>query len=199
MSENSAFWLTLPSTPRPATINAVCSILYWVVQTIYLNHINFSLFYKSLGKLKSFKFQWGLSFHAPSWFWWHLRTQNAFYSICFPKSSHPFRGSLFALHTSVSISGLAGATLNSSVGTSASSSHLCPGPLNPPVSVKLSLGCHFLVHCINTTLNTSTSSCSVYIGHTRDLWRLVKRCTSLAESVCGCRFVSEWDIQSPVL
>lgn len=63
------------------------------------------------------------------------RAWNAFFSICFPKSSHPFWGSLFALRTSVTVSELAGTTLNSSAGTSASHSHLCPGPPNPPLSL----------------------------------------------------------------
>lgn len=78
-------------------------------------------------------------FSMSHWYGWHLWARNVFFSICFPKFHLPFCSSLFALCTSVTISGLAGSTLNSSAGTSASHCHLCPGLPNP-----FSLSTHLL-------------------------------------------------------
>lgn len=90
--------------------------------------------------IKTFEQQWGVPFFPVSrWCGWHLWARNVFFSICFPKFHLPFCSSLFALCTSVTISGLAGSTLNSSAGTSASHSHLCPGLPNP-----FSLSTHLL-------------------------------------------------------
>ena len=94
---------------------------------------------------------------------------NAFFSICFPKSSHPFWGSLFALRTSVTVSELAGTTPSSSAGTSASHSHLCPGPPNPFLSVNLPLSLSpFSVFSLSVAskLQTHTNICTyTYITH----------------------------------
>ena len=101
--------------------------------------------------LKTFtQFLRGLHFSALQWFPWHFWAWNAFFSICFSKSCHPFWGSLFARHTSVSISDLAGTTPNSSAGTSASQSHLCPGPPNPTLPVNLSLSASSVLFASHT-------------------------------------------------
>lgn len=90
--------------------------------------------------------------------------QNIFFSICFPKFHLLFCSSLFALRTSVTISGLAGSTLNSSAGTSASHCHLCPGLPNP-FSLSTHLLSFFFRCCSQACMFTTSNRTNVLVLH----------------------------------
>lgn len=125
-------------------------------------------------------------------FQWHFWILNAFFSICFPKSRHPLRGSPFARRTSVTISKLAGSTPNSSAETAASRCHLCPGPSNPTLSVNLSLSAQFFLFalCILQTLiykRLNTCKCVIYLySHGFSPMLLWNLCVSEGDSFLQC-------------
>ncbi len=162
---------------------------------IAIKNAIFPLFLEWFGK--NFHNSWeGCCFPALSWFW-HFQAQNAFFSICFPKSSHPFWGTLFALRTSVTVSELAGTTLNSSAGTSASHSHLCPGPPYPPLAVNLSLSFLSLFSLTTCTTNTHKHGHVQYTDTTHamesliialDLWQQLKSFTFVKMMALGMEF-----------
>ena len=92
-------------------------------------------------------------FPALSWFCWHFRAANAFFSICFPKSSHPFWGSLFALRTSVTVSELAGTVWTAQQGHLPPTA-ICAQVLLIPLSLSTFLPLPPQLACTLTALNT---------------------------------------------